>query len=74
MLHVADRITDPLTPRTARRMALCFGDCAHLVIMRRARNLVWATWHASDTREHLRPHYQGAYLMLERIIEREIAS
>ena len=74
MLHVADRITDPLTPRTARRMARCFGDVAHLVILRRARNLVWATWHASATPEYLRPHYQGAYLQLERIIEKGITA
>lgn len=74
MLHVADRITDPLTPRTARRMARCFGDSAHLVIMRRARNLVWATWHASSTHEHMRPHYMRGFLALEHAIEREITT
>jgi hypothetical protein len=74
VLHVADRITDQLTPQTARRMARCFGDSSHIVILRRARNLVWAAWHRSATPERLRPHYQGAYLMLERIIEKEITA
>ncbi len=72
MLHVADRITDSLTPETARRMARCFGDSAHLVIMRRARNLVWAAWHASATHERIRPQYMNAFLILEHAIEREI--
>ena len=74
MLRVADQIKEPLTPETARRMARCFGDSAHLVILRRARNLVWATWHASATPEHMRPRYLDAFLTLEHAIEKGITT
>ena len=74
MLRVADSITDPLTPETARRMARCFGDIAHLIIMRRARNLVWASWHASSTPERMRAHHMGAFLTLEHAIEKGITT
>lgn len=74
MLRVADQITEPLTPETARRMARCFGDSAHLIIMRRARNLVWSTWHDAGTPEHMRPRYMAAFLALEHAIERDITA
>lgn len=47
-LYLYERITQPLNKNTARAISMFYGNIAHIVILRCARNTCWRAWHSEE--------------------------
>ena len=70
MFEVADHLELPLTPEVCHIISLTYpGDIAHLIILRRARNICWQSWHAPEIEMYDRSQSQVGYRILQDAIE-----
>lgn len=73
MFQEIDRQEGPLTRVTANEIADNFpSGVAHILILRRARNLCWIDWHGNNRKPYERSQSQLGYKILRKTIEAEI--
>lgn len=72
MFQEIDRQEGPLTRVTARQIADEFPEVAHMLILRRARNLCWLEWHGQHRKPFERSQSQLAYKIIQKTIQAEI--
>lgn len=73
MFKAIDREEGPLNAQAAKQVAQMFPSAvAHMLILRRARNLCWIDWHTENRTPFERHQSQLAYKILRHIIEVEI--
>ena len=72
MFAAIDREEGPLTRVTAQQIADEFPEVAHMLILRRARNLCWLDWHGQHQKPYERSQSQLAYKILQKAIAAEI--
>ena len=68
MFKAIDREEGPLTGVTARQITDEFPEVAHMLILRRARNICWLDWHWKHQKQYERSQSQLAYKFLHNAI------
>ena len=74
MFEIADNLDIPLTPLTCAIIAQTYGPrVAYMIILRRARNLCWADWHAPDQTMQKRIGHRLGYRLCQKAITTAIS-
>ena len=73
MFEIADNLDIPLTPLTCAIIAQTYSPTvAYVVILRRARNLCWADWHAPNQTMQERIGHRLGYKLCQNAITKAI--
>jgi len=74
LFEIADNLDIPLTPLTCAIIAQTYNpSVAYLIILRRARNLCWADWHARGPTMQQRIGHRLGYRLCQKAITTAIS-